>query len=101
MATRHDRTDDQEFYEAMPGTMDRSAPASRERERDYVERTDVRDDNRTNWLPWLLIPLALLLGWALLNNMNKSNNNNNGNQSQPQTQQQQQPQQDTTQGGTP
>ena len=67
-----ERREHEEFYEAMPGTMDR-----REVRREYVADERDADAARPSLLPWLLIPAALLLGWMLLNALNNNNASQN------------------------
>jgi hypothetical protein len=63
--------DSTEFYEAMPGTMDNR----------YVARSTDETPARRSLLPWLLIPLALLLGlilWGMLSSNTTPTNTNTG-----------------------
>jgi hypothetical protein len=80
--TKRETRESEEFYEAMPGTMDRRETV----QRDYT--ADERDDDaaRPSLLPWLLIPAALLLGWMLLNALNNNDTNNTGTTGQTQQQ---------------
>jgi hypothetical protein len=55
-----DHRGNQEFFEAMPGTLDRT----------HLDHTDLSERSseaeRRSILPWLLIPLAILLALALI-----------------------------------
>jgi len=58
-----ERKKEDEFYEAMPGTMDQP----RGRERDYVEDSDFEDYESSGVLPWVLVAVVVvLLGLLLL-----------------------------------
>jgi ferric-dicitrate binding protein FerR (iron transport regulator) len=79
---------EQAFYEAMPGTMDRPRFGSTAADdpADNAAGDQVEYTHRRNILPWLLVPLALLIGWALWNAMNNQADRQNGSTAQPQYQ---------------
>jgi hypothetical protein len=60
-----------EFYEAMPGTMERNQMYGR-------KLPEAPRQLSRNLLPWLLVPLALLLGWGIINSLNGNNGGNSG-----------------------
>jgi len=72
MAERRER---EEFYEAMPGTM--QGTRYQQRESAVDNELDEGVEARRSWLPWLLIPAAILLGWLLLNALGNNNSGQN------------------------
>lgn len=69
-----ERESEEEFYEAMPGTMDQ--PQSR-REDDYIDDDDwAREDyERNSILPWVLVAVVIvLLGLLLLGGLSLNRN---------------------------
>lgn len=75
MAKQRDREREEEFYEAMPGTMDQ--PQTRE-ERNYFDDDDdwAREDyERNSILPWVLVAVVIvLLGLLLLGGLSLNRN---------------------------